>query len=89
MNPGHSEEKFKELLDAEYSWPAPYTFKFVVSSGQLQAVQTLFSDEAKITIKESSGGKYTSGTISVEMANAEDIIAIYKKASEIDGIISL
>ena len=89
MNPGQDEEKFKELLDAEYTWPAQYTFKFVVLSGQIKEVEALFPADAKISNKESSGGKYTSVTINAEMANADEIMAIYTKAAKIEGIISL
>jgi putative lipoic acid-binding regulatory protein len=89
LDPGQDIEKFRELLDGEYDWPAQYTFKFVVASGHIKAVQTLFSKEAKISVRESSGGKYTSVTINVEMANADEVIEIYKQASVIEGIISL
>lgn len=89
MNPGQDEQKFRELLDAEYSWPARYTFKFVVPSGQIDEVKQLFDTNAEIREKESSGGKYTSVTINVEMSNANQIIDIYTRASVIEGIISL
>ena len=89
MNPGQDEEKFRELLDAEYSWPAKYTFKFVVSSGQIDEVKKLFSTDAEISLKESSGGKYTSVTVSMESSDAGQIIDIYTRASAIEGIISL
>ena len=89
MHPGQSEDKFRELLDGEYTWPARYTFKFVVASGQINEVEALFSEEATISVKESSGGKYTSVTIQVEMAKADEIIDIYNKAANIEGIISL
>ena len=88
-NPGPSEEKFRELLDAEYSWPARYTFKFVVPSGKINEIESLFSEEAEISIKESSAGKYTSVTIHVIMPDADSIIKIYNHASTVEGIISL
>ena len=88
-NPGPSEEKFRELLDAEYSWPARYTFKFVVPSDKTKEIESLFAADAEISIKESSAGKYTSVTIHVVMPNADEIIEIYNQASAIEGIISL
>lgn len=89
MKPGQDIEKFRELLDGEYDWPAAYTFKFVVASGHINDVEALFSKEAKISLRESSGGKYTSVTINLEVDNADQVIEIYKEASAIEGIISL
>jgi putative lipoic acid-binding regulatory protein len=89
MNPGQDEDKFRELLDAEYSWPARYTFKFVVPTGKIDEVKQLFSDDAEISVKESSGGKYGSVTILMNVSEANQIIDIYNRASTIEGIISL
>jgi len=83
------EEKFKELLNNEYDWPARYTFKFIVPSGKEQKVKELFKKEIEISEKSSSGGKYISTTIYTTMDSADDIITVYKQASEISGIISL
>ena len=33
MDHSEDEEKFKELLNKEYSWPAKYTFKFILPRG--------------------------------------------------------
>ena len=81
--------KFKELLNQEYSWPVRYAFKFIVSVGQVKIVEDIFSENVEITKKPSSGGKYVSVTINATMNNADEILAIYKAASAIHGIISL
>ena len=83
------EGKFKELLNQEYSWPAKYTFKFILPAGQEKAIEELFNKDVEIRKKPSSGGKYTSITIYALMANADEILAIYNSASAITGIISL
>ena len=82
-------DKFRDLLNGEYSWPAKYTFKFIVPADREANVTGLFSTTAEVTIKPSSGGKYTSVTAQDTMDNAEQIIDIYSKASDIEGIISL
>lgn len=82
-------DKFRELLDGEYSWPAKYTFKFIVPSDEETKVTKLFGEAAQVTLKPSSGGKYTSVTAQDAMDNADEIIEIYQKASKIEGIISL
>lgn len=83
------EVKFKELLNKEYSWPAVYPFKFIVPSGEEKSIAALFKKEVDIKKKPSSGGKYTSITIKASISNADEILAIYKAASSISGVISL
>jgi len=83
------EDKFKELLNQEYSWPATYPFKFIVPASEENAIEALFKQKFEIKKKPSSGGKYTSITIHAQMDNADEILAIYKIASSITGIISL
>ena len=83
------EDKFKELLNQEYSWPATYPFKFIVPAGEEKAIEALFKKEVEIKKKPSSGGKYTSITIHAQMVNADEIMAIYQAVSSITGVISL
>lgn len=82
-------EDFKELLDNEYSWPASYTFKFIVAAAKESDVRNLFDAKAEIALKPSSGGKYTSVTISAKMDSSDEIVKIYEQAAQIEGIISL
>ncbi len=89
MDNEEDKDKFRELLDKEYDWPAKYVFKFIVPAGKEAEVQSLFKEGCEIKEKSSSGGKYTSTTIHALMANADEIITIYEKASDIEGIISL
>ena len=89
MNYQEDKEKFRELLDQEYSWPARYTFKFIVKSENQQEVVKLFDNKVEITTKPSSGDKYVSVTIYGQMQNADEIMTIYDSAAAIPGIISL
>lgn len=89
MNYQEDKDKFKELLNGEYHWPARYTFKFIVKAAHQKDVENLFKDNAEIVVKPSSGDKYVSVTIYSEMSSADDIVAIYDAATEIPGIISL
>ena len=89
MNYQEDKGKFKELLDKEYSWPAKYTFKFIVKSENQQEVVALFDDNVEIITKPSSGDKYVSVTIYAQMKNADEIMTIYDSAAAITGIISL
>lgn len=89
MDYNKDEDKFKELLNQEYSWPATYPFKFIVPAGEEKAIEALFKKEFEIKKRPSSGRKYTSVTIHAKMVSADEILAIYKTVSSIAGIISL
>lgn len=81
----------RKKLNAGGSWPQVYMFKFIVPSDnqKIALTESLFEDDAEIKLQPSSKGTYTSVTARVVMMDAEQIINIYKKASEIEGIISL
>jgi putative lipoic acid-binding regulatory protein len=89
MKKSEDQEKFRELLNEEYTWPSMYTFKFIVPADKEDEVRLLFPEQAEVSIKPSSKGKYTSLTSQCSMNNADEIIDIYEKAAEIEGIISL
>lgn len=89
MDSTEKDDSFKELLNKEYSWPAKYTFKFILPSGEEKAIEDLFKSEAEINKKPSSRGKYTSITVYAQMNDADEIMALYRAASSVPGIISL
>lgn len=84
-------DELRNKLNAQNSWPQIYMFKFIVPSDnhKIALVESLFDDGAEIKMQPSSKGKYTSLTARVVMLDAEQVIEIYKRASTIDGIISL
>ena len=51
------ENKFKELLNKEYNWPAVYSFKFIVPLKNVSAVLSLFPKNST-TEKPSKHGNY-------------------------------
>lgn len=87
----HNYDDLRAKLNAGNQWPQIYMFKFIVPSDnhKIALVESLFSGDAEIKLLPSSGGKYTSVTSRVVMLDAEQIIETYKKAAEIEGIISL
>lgn len=82
------ENKFKDLLNKEYKWPALYSFKFIVPKINAPTVVSLFPENTA-TEKPSKNGNYISVNAKVEMNNAEDVMDIYARASEVEGLISL
>ncbi|RLD24506.1 MAG: DUF493 domain-containing protein [Bacteroidetes bacterium] len=89
MDYREDEDKFKDLLNKEYSWPAKYTFKFILPTGKEKIIEDLFKKDVEIKTKPSSGGKYISITIYAMMSSADEILELYQQASTITGIISL
>lgn len=89
MDYQEDEEKFKDLLNQEYTWPAQYLFKFIVKEAAADDITSLFDKSVDISQKPSTGGKYISFSIRSKMTNAEEIMKIYNEASKIPGIIAL
>lgn len=81
-------KSFREKLDQHYAWPSLYIFKFIVPSGNEQAVRDLFPNHVA-SEKQSEKGRYTSLTIQTMMPSAEAVITIYQQASVIEGLIAL
>ncbi len=84
-------EKFRELLSKNAEWPMLYYFKFIVQNNQekLNKVRELFTDQSAITYNTSKDINFISLSCKQIMSDAESIIAIYEKASLIDGLIAL
>jgi len=84
-------DELRKKLNAGGSWPQVYMFKFIVPSDnqKIALTESLFEDDAEIKLQPSSKGTYTSVTARVVMMDAEQMINVYKKASAIEGIISL
>ena len=79
-------------LKADFNWPQIYMFKFIIALENEAAKSTLlllFSSKANIQYKASSGGKYTSYTITEKINSAEAVIEIYKKVATIPGVMAL
>ena len=81
----------KEQLEKDFSWPSVYLFKFIIPADneKLAKTQSLFGAEAEISIKESSKGNYISLSARELMLSADEVIAKYKQAGEIEGLMAL
>ena len=76
----------KELEEAGF--PVKYMYKFITSEANISLLRPFF-ENADITTKRSSKGKYISFS-AIEIAlNADEIINKYKSLSHIKGLISL
>ncbi|HLT07389.1 MAG TPA: DUF493 family protein [Cyclobacteriaceae bacterium] len=88
MNKKLDMASFKEQLDAQTVFPTLYMFKFIVAVGKEDEVGALLPNNEMI-LKKSSKGNYTSVTIKALMPSSEAIVSVYRRASLIEGIISL
>ena len=84
-------EKVRSLLWAEQKWPGIYFFKFIVPNDKvkLDQVKKLFQHEDQISYRTSKDIRYIALSCKQEMKNPDEVMEIYKKAGEIDGVIAL
>ncbi|MFT4901279.1 MAG: putative lipoic acid-binding regulatory protein [Lentimonas sp.] len=83
-----STESFRSAIDANYEWPALFTFKFIVPREQIAQVLAIFEGEPA-KVKESSSGRFTSYTFEMEMNSSLQVVETYQSVAHIPGLISL
>lgn len=86
-----AEDTFADLrkkLEETLTYPSVYMFKFILEAEnrKIAMVESMFGDDAEIYTKESGKGNYISITVKVVMMSSDEIIDVYKKASEIKGV---
>lgn len=84
-----AERALKERLDAYYDWPCVFLFKFIVPSEQGPELLALFGAEAQVRTRESSGGRYLAVTAEVDVPGSDAVLAVYRRAGEIEGVVAL
>jgi len=84
--------RLKEKLLNSTSWPADYLYKFIVPTdkAKIAQIEQIFDNTgAVIESKQSSKGKYTSLSITVNLVNPDAVIEKYKEVGLVEGVISL
>jgi putative lipoic acid-binding regulatory protein len=81
----------KKLEDGITSFPYIYMFKFIIKSDNrtMALVEVIFDNDADIIQKQSAKGNYTSITVKQVVMSVDEIISIYEKSAQIEGVISL
>lgn len=81
----------KKLEESITSFPYIYMFKFIIKSDNktMALVEVIFDNDADIIQKQSTKGNYVSITVKQVVMSVDEIIAIYEKAAEIEGVMSL
>lgn len=81
-------ERFQDLLDDQMEWPSEFVFKFIAPQSGLDALKAVFGRHP-VAIRASRGGNYVSVTARMEMHSSHEIIAVYKAAATVEGVILL
>ena len=81
-------ERFQNLLDAQMKWPSVYVFKFIAPQTELDELKAVFGRHP-VKVRASRQGNYVSVTARMEMHSSYEIIALYKAAAVVDGVILL
>ena len=81
----------REKLEEQGGWPQPYLFKFIVPSDnkKIALVEAIFEENTQVTLRQSKSNKFTSISAKEVMMSPDEVIAIYKKAAKVEGIMSL
>ncbi|MDA0379078.1 MAG: DUF493 family protein [Bacteroidetes bacterium] len=81
-------DHFKQLLDENNEWPAPYLFKFIVPKAGIEELKSVLEGH-DIDIKASTKGNYLSLTTRIRVESSEDVVAVYRSVGVVEGLIAL
>ena len=86
-----------EILEARHSFPCPFTFKVIgtAENNFTARVVSHVRDELQLdldppfSLKSTKGGKHVSVSIAPDCESAQQVLAIYSRLSEMDGLVML
>lgn len=82
----------KDKLENNHNFPEDYLFKFIITNDESKITEIYRAfDDMKFTLsnRDSKQGKYTSININAFVLDADQVISIYKKVGEVDGVMML
>ncbi len=84
-------ENARSILWAQQKWPGIYYFKFIVPNDKvkLELVRKLFQFEDQITYRTSKDIHFIALSCKQEMNSPNEVLDLYRRAREIEGVISL
>lgn len=85
------ELRLRHQLDNLHEWPSKYMFKFIIPDDdeKRHQIEQLFGENADIRSRLSSKGTYSAYSIVIVAESTDEVISIYQKAGEIEGLRSL
>jgi uncharacterized protein len=81
-------DSLRQKLGQHYTWPALYTFKFIVPKEKVMEVRRLFPLHESRE-RDSKNGNYTSITLQMMMPASDAVIDVYNLVAGIEGLIAL
>ena len=91
-NPDDFYERFQQQLENSQKWPGMYMFKFILKSNSknIYKIMDLFNNPTNgVSLVNSSKNKFQSLTITIVMKSPLEVLDIYKKVSDFEGVIIL
>ncbi|MAV80208.1 MAG: hypothetical protein CMC22_08965 [Flavobacteriaceae bacterium] len=91
-NPDDFYERFQQQLENSQKWPGMYMFKFILkfNSKKIDKIMDLFNNPTNgVSLVNSSKNKFQSLTITTVMKSPLEVLDIYKKVSDFEGVIIL
>ena len=91
-NPEEFYSRFHEQLLNSQEWPGDYLFKFILREGEVKkdVLKEMFTQKSAVFSRRVSAKKtFTSLSVKVKMEDPDAVIAIYKQAQKIKGLITL
>ncbi len=84
--------RFLKKLESSQKWPGEFMFKFILkeNSKKITQLKKIFTKKSAVySKKNSSENRFQSLSVKVKMESAEEVVEFYKKASKLEGVISL
>ena len=81
-------DRFQHLLDDQMDWPSEFVFKFIAPEAGLADLKAIFGLHP-VRVRSSRAGNYVSITARMQMHSSTEIIAVYKAAAAVKGVILL
>jgi putative lipoic acid-binding regulatory protein len=81
----------KNKLEKFEQFPTVYKFKFIFKKDNrlMAIIENWFDGEVRISYNKSRNGNYTSITVDARMRDADEVIEVYRKGMETQGLIML
>lgn len=79
---------FKNKLDEVHTWPSSYLFKFVVPQAKKGELLSMMPT-GMVQERSSSNEKYVSISLTAQMDNSDEVVAVYKQVAQIEGVVTL
>ena len=88
--PGQFDE-LRKKLETQLTFPSIYMFKFILKSDnrKMALIENIFEEDADIIQNQSEKGNFTSITVKQIVMSVDEIIDVYERAAQIEGVMSL